>query len=153
MIDFLSNSWPFILALFILVLILAIVRAVRKFLREGGGAFRLDAIKQNSEPNKEALKAKSQALLADADMICTVQGSLVVPSKEDFALFRRAVSQKYKVAMFLIADSDKVVYFFCKTEAGIKRRIENLLNNDRRRNAKWPYADTATGEKLKFPKK
>jgi len=152
MIEFLSNSWPVILAIFIVVVILAIIRAVRKFMREGGGAFRLETIKKSSEPNNEVLKAKSEALLADADMICTVQGSLVVPNKEDLALFKRAVGQKYKVIMFLIPKTDKVVYFFCKTEAGIKRRIENLLTNDRRKNSKWPYADTLTGEKLKYPK-
>ena len=76
---------------------------------------------------------------------------LVVPNKEDFALFRRAVGQKYKVIMFLIPNTDKVVYFFCKTEAGIKRRIENLLTNDRRKTVNG-LMQIRRLRKLKYPK-
>lgn len=152
MISFLSQYWPYLVAFLVLVVILALIRGVRKFLREGGGAFRLSEVKKYSEPNKEVLKEKSKALLQDADIVCEVKNEQIVPGKEALLLFRQAVSKRFKVAMFLIPDSNQVVYFFCKTEAGIKRRIENLMPNHKRKSNKWPYMDTETGKKLKFPK-
>ena len=87
-------------------------------------------------------------------MICeTKEGSnLVMPKKEDMMFFRRAVKQKYKLAMFLVPGTNKVVYFFCKTEQGLRRRIENLVINQKFREGKPPYMDVATGEKLKYPR-
>lgn len=149
---FFSEAWPFIVALLVIVIIVAAVRAVRKIIKEGGGAFRLETIRKSTEQNVEGIKAKSKGLLKDADMICDVVGERVIPNRENIGLFRAAVKSKYKVAMFLIADENKVVYFFCKTEAGLRRRLENLLPNDRRKNAHWPYADATTGEKLRFPR-
>lgn len=154
MLDFLANYWPYIVAVVIIVLAIFAFRGLRKALKEGGGAFSLETIKKATEPNFAALKQKSRALLADADMICeTKEGSnLVIPKKEDMKFFRRAVSQKYKLAMFLVPGTNKVVYFFCKTEAGLRRRIENLVINQKFRDDKKPYVDIATGEKLKFPR-
>lgn len=154
MLDFLANYWPWLIAVVVVVLAIFAVRGVRKAIKEGGGAFSLETIRKNSEPNFAALKQKSKALLADADMICeTKEGSsLVLPNKEDMKLFRKAVSKKYKLAMFLIPGTNKVVYFFCKTEAGLRRRIENLVINQKFREGKPPYMDVATGEKLKYPR-
>lgn len=154
MLDFLANYWPYLIALVVLVLVIFAVRGVRKALKEGGGAFNLETIKKNTQPNFAALKQKSQALLADADMICeTKEGSnLVIPKKEDLKFFRRAVSQKYKLAMFLVPGTNKVAYFFCKTEQGLRRRIENLVINQKFREGKKPYVDIPTGEKLRFPR-
>lgn len=154
MLDFLANNWPYILAVVLVVLAVFAFRGLRKALKEGGGAFSLATIRKNSEPNFAALKQKSKALLADADMICETRenSNFVVPSKEDMKFFRRAVSQKYKLAMFLVPGTNKVVYFFCKTEAGLRRRIENLVINQKFREGKPPYMDVATGEKLKYPK-
>lgn len=154
MLDFLANNWPYLVAIVLVVVIIFAVRGVRKALKEGGGAFNLETIKKNTEPNFAALKQKSQALLADADMICEVKegSNFVIPKKEDLKFFRRAVSQKYKLAMFLVPGTNKVAYFFCKTDAGVKRRIENLVINQKFREGKPPYMDAATGEKLKFPK-
>lgn len=154
MLDFLAEYWPWLIAVVIVVLLVFAIRGLRKAMKEGGGAFSLDTIRKNSEPNFAALKQKSKALLADADMICeTKEGSnLVIPNKENLKFFRRAVSQKYKLAMFLIPGTNKVVYFFCKTEAGLRRRIENLVINQKFREGKPPYIDLATGEKLRYPK-
>jgi hypothetical protein len=149
---FFSEAWPFLLALLIIVIIIAAIVAVRKVIKEGGGAFHLGTIRKSTEPNREGIKVKSLALLKDADMICDVVGERVIPKKGDIGLFRAAVKSKYKVAMFLIEEDQKVVYFFCKTEAGLRRRVENLLPNDRRKNSHWPYADVSTGEKLRFPR-
>ena len=154
MLDFLANYWPYLVALFLIVMGVFAFRGVRKALKEGGGAFSLETIKKNTEPNFAALKQKSRALLADADMICEVkEGShLVVPKKEDLKFFRRAVSQKYKLAMFLVPGTNKVAYFFCKTEQGLRRRIDNLVINQKFHEGNKPYNDVATGEKLKFPR-
>lgn len=154
MLDFLANNWPYLVAIVLVVVIIFAVRGVRKALREGGGAFSLETIKKTTEPNFAALKQKSQALLADADMICEVKegSNYVIPKKEDLKLFRTAIKQKYKLAMFLVPGTNKVVYFFCKTDAGVKRRIENLVINQKFRDGKKPYVDIATGEKLKFPR-
>ncbi|MDR1759357.1 MAG: hypothetical protein LBR60_02380 [Fibrobacter sp.] len=152
MLAFLSEYWVYLVVLVVVVILAAVVRGVIKFLRDGGGAFRLSDIQKNSEPNKAALKEKSKALLQDADMICEVQGDRVAPSKEDLMLFRRAVGARYKVAMFLIPESTQVVYFFCKTEAGLKRRFENLMPNVKSKSNRFPYLDPETGKKLKFPK-
>ncbi|MCF0221585.1 MAG: hypothetical protein HUK19_04755 [Fibrobacter sp.] len=154
MLDFLANNWPYLLAIVLVVVVIFVIRGVRKALKEGGGAFNLETIKKNTEPNFAALKQKSQALLADADMICEVKegSNFVVPKKEDIKFFRRAVSQKYKLAMFLVPGTNKVAYFFCKTDAGVKRRIENLVINQKFREGKKPYIDVATGEKLKYPR-
>ncbi|MCK9183428.1 MAG: hypothetical protein M0P13_11220 [Fibrobacteraceae bacterium] len=150
--SFFAENWIFIVILLVLVVIIAIIHAVRKVLREGGGAFRLDTIKKNSDPNKEYIKIKAQAMLKDADMICEVSGNHVIPKREDLAIFRAAVKSRFKVAMFLIESENKVAYFFCKTEQGLHRRIDNLLPDNRSKNSHWPYADQATGEKLRFPR-
>ncbi|MCQ2104916.1 MAG: DUF1248 domain-containing protein [Fibrobacter sp.] len=154
MLDFLANYWPYLILLVVIVLVIFAIRGVRKALKEGGGAFSVETIKKNTEPNFAALKQKSEALLADADMICEIKdgSSYVIPKKEDLKLFRNAVKQKYKLAMFLVPGTNKVVYFFCKTDAGVKRRIENLVINQKFREGKKPYVDVATGEKLKFPR-
>ena len=154
MLDFLANYWPWLIAVTVVVLAVFAFRGLRKALKEGGGAFNLETIKRNTDPNFAALKQKSKALLADADMICeTNEGSnLVMPKKEDMMFFRRAVKQKYKLAMFLVPGTNKVVYFFCKTEQGLRRRIENLVINQKFREGKPPYMDVATGEKLKYPR-
>ena len=79
MLDFLASYWPFLVALFVIVMGVFAFRGVRKALKEGGGAFSLETIKKNTEPNFAALKQKSHALLADADMICEVkEGSHLV---------------------------------------------------------------------------
>lgn len=154
MLDFLASYWPYIVALFVIVLLVFAIRGVRKALKEGGGAFNLETIKKNTDPNFAALKQKSHALLADADMLCDVKpgSSLVIPKKEDLKFFKRAVSQKYKLAMFLVPGTAKVAYFFCKTEQGLRRRIDNLIINQKFREGKKPYNDIATGEKLRFPR-
>lgn len=154
MLDYLSEYWPFLVAIVVIIVAFFAFRGVRRFLKEGRGAFSLEVIQKNTEPNFAALKQKSKALLADADMICEVkEGSkLVLPKKEDMAFFKRAVSQKYKLAMFLVPGTNKVVYFFCKTEAGVRRRIENLVINQKFREGKKPYIDVATGDKLKYPR-
>ena len=151
MLDFLANYWPYLILLIVVVLLIFAIRGIRKFLKEGGGAFSLETIKKNTQPNFAALQQKSKALLADADIICTVKegSNYVVPDKQDLKRFRRAVSQKYKVAMFLVPGTNKVVYFFCKTDQGVKRRIENLVINQKFREGKKPYMDVATGDKLK----
>ena len=83
MLDFLANYWPFIVAFVLIFLGVFAFRGVRKALKEGGGAFSLETIKKNTEPNFAALKQKSRALLADADMICEVkEGSHLVPRKK-----------------------------------------------------------------------
>ncbi|MCQ2062739.1 MAG: hypothetical protein MJY99_05325 [Fibrobacter sp.] len=154
MLDFLANYWPWLIAVVVVVALAFGIRGLRKALKEGGGAFNLATIRKNTEPNFAALKQKSKALLADADMICETKenSNLVLPNKEDMKFFRRAVSQKYKLAMFLVPGTNKVVYFFCKTEAGLRRRIENLVINQKFREGKPPYMDVATGEKLKYPR-
>lgn len=154
MLDFLANYWPYLIAFIVIALVVFAIRGVRKALKEGGGAFSLETIKKATEPNFAALKQKSRALLADADMICEVkEGSpYVIPQKQDLKFFRRAVSQKYKLAMFLVPGTNKVAYFFCKTEAGLRRRIDNLVINQKFQEGKKPYNDVATGEKLRYPK-
>ncbi|MCQ2101740.1 MAG: DUF1248 domain-containing protein [Fibrobacter sp.] len=154
MLDFLANYWPFILLTVVIILGFFAFRGVRKALKEGGGAFSLETIKKATEPNFAALKQKSQALLVDADMICEVKegSTYVIPKKEDLKLFRNAVKQKYKLAMFLVPGTNKVAYFFCKTEQGLRRRIDNLVINQKFQAGKKPYNDLATGEKLRFPR-
>ncbi len=154
MLDFLANYWPYLIALVVIVLGVFAFRGARKALKEGGGAFSVETIRKNSEPNFAALKQKSQALLADADMICDIKegSTYVIPKKEDLKFFRTAVSKKYKLAMFLVPGTNKVAYFFCKTDAGVKRRIENLVINQKFREGKPPYNDLETGKKLKFPR-
>lgn len=150
--DFLSNYWWIILILVFLVVVLAVVRAVRRVMKEGGGAFNLETIKKNSAPNWEVIRLKGRAMLKDADVVCTVNGSRVVPKREDLSLFRIAFKSKFKAAVFYIEKEGKVAYFFCKTEAGLKRRIENLMFDKQDKNSHWPYTDTATGERLRFPR-
>ena len=70
MLDFLANYWPWLIAVTVVVLAVFAFRGLRKALKEGGGAFNLETIKRNTDPNFAALKQKSKALLADADMIC-----------------------------------------------------------------------------------
>lgn len=154
MLDFLASYWWVILIVVVVVLLIFVIRGVRKALKEGGGAFNLETIQKNTAPNFAALKQKSQALLFDADMICDIQEgrNFVLPKKEDMKFFRRAVSQKYKLAMFQVPGTKKVAYFFCKTEQGLRRRIDNLVINQKFREGKKPYVDVATGEKLKFPR-
>lgn len=154
MLDFLSNYWWVILIVVVVVLAIFVIRGVRKALKEGGGAFSLETIKKNTEPNFAALKQKSKALLMDADMICEIQEgrTFVLPNKEDMKLFRNAVKAKYKLAMFLVPGTNKVAYFFCKTEQGLRRRIDNLVINQKLHEGKKPYVDIATGEKLRYPK-
>ncbi len=153
MLDFLASYWWVILIVVVVVLLVFVIRGVRKALKEGGGAFNLETIQKNTEPNFAALKQKSQALLADADMICDIQDgrSFVLPKKEDMKFFRRAVSQKYKLAMFQVPGTKHVAYFFCKTEQGLRRRIDNLVINQKYREGK-PYVDMETGKKLKYPR-
>ena len=50
------------------------------------------------------------------------------------------------------SQENKVVYFFCKTEAGLQRRLQNLLFDRQMKNSHWPYADKATAEHLRYPK-
>ena len=154
MLDFLANYWPYLIALVVIVLAIFAFRGVRKALKEGGGAFSLETIKKNTEPNFAALKQKSKALLADADMICeTKEGSnLVIPKKEDMMFFRRAVKQKYTTLFVPGTRNMASLYFFCKTEQGLRRRIENLVINQKFREGKPPYMDAATGDKLKYPR-
>jgi hypothetical protein len=149
---FFSTYWPVILVLVIAAVLFAVIHAVRRVLKEGGGAFNLATIRKSSEPNKEGIKEKSQAILKDADMICDVKNERVIPHKEDLLVFRAAIKSRYKVAMFLVEKENKVAYFFCKSEAGLRRRVENLLPNSRHGNSHWPYADKETGEKLRFPR-
>ena len=79
MLDFLANYWPWLIAVTVVVLAVFAFRGLRKALKEGGGAFNLETIKRNTDPNFAALKQKSKALLADADMICeTKEGSNLV---------------------------------------------------------------------------
>ena len=87
-------------------------------------------------------------------MICEIKpgSDQVIPKKEDIKFFRRAVSQKFKLAVFQVPGTNKVVFFFCKTEAGIRRRLQNLVINQKFREGKHPYIDEATGEKLRYPK-
>ncbi len=157
--DFFANYWPLIVVLVIIVVIVAAVRAVRRVLKEGGGAFRVATARQSTEPNKLWVKQVSKALIADADMICNTKGELIAPTKEDIKLIRVVVKNKFKVGMFLLpAERDaagneqapKVAYFFCKTEAGLQRRLKNLLPNEKRKSHTWPYADVETGKKLKY---
>ena len=54
--------------------------------------------------------------------------------------------------MFLVPGTSKVAYFFCKTEQGLRRRIDNLVINQKFREGKKPYNDVSTGEKLRYPR-
>lgn len=150
--DFLSNYWWVILILVFLVVVLAVIRAVRRVMKEGGGAFNLETIKKNSAPNWEVIRHKGRAMLKDADVVCAVNGSRVVPNRADLSLFRIAFKNKFKAAVFYIEKEAKVAYFFCKTEAGLKRRIENLMLDKQDKNSHWPYIDKATGDHLRFPR-
>lgn len=149
---FLSEYWVVILVLVILVVVLAAIRAVRKVMKEGGGAFNMETIRKNSEPNREVIRYKGKAMLRDADVVCEVKGNRVVPKREDLSLFRAAFKSKFKAAVFLVEKENKVAYFFCKTEAGLQRRITNLMLDKQEKNSHWPYTDKATGEHLRFPR-
>ena len=153
MLDFFANYWPYILILVVVVVLFFAIRGALKGLK-ARSPFNMENIRKSTEPNFLALQQKSKALLADADMICETKPNshLVLPKKEDMLFFRRAVKQKYKLAMFLVPGTNKVVYFFCKTEQGLRRRIENLVINQKFREGKPPYMDVATGEKLKYPR-
>lgn len=157
--NFFASYWPLILVLLVIVVVVAVVRGVRKVLKEGGGAFQVDTARKSTEPNKLWVKQVSKALVADADMICKTKGELISPTKEDIKLLRVVVKNKFKVGMFLlpaeknaegVEEAPRVVYFFCKTEAGLQRRLKNLLPNDKRKSHTWPYADIETGKKLKY---
>ncbi len=150
--NFFSEYWVVILILVILVVILAAIRAVRKVMKEGGGAFNLETIRKNSEPNREVIRYKGKAMLKDADVVCEVKGNRVVPRREELTLFRAAFKSKFKAAVFFIEKENKVAYFFCKTEAGLQRRITNLMLDKQEKNSHWPYTDKATGEHLRFPR-
>ncbi len=149
---FFSEYWVVILVLVILVVVLAVIRAVRKVMKEGGGAFNMETIRKNSEPNREVIRYKGKAMLRDADVVCEVKGNRVVPKREDLSLFRAAFKSKFKAAVFLVEKENKVAYFFCKTEAGLQRRITNLMLDKQEKNSHWPYTDKATGEHLRFPR-
>lgn len=150
--DFFANYWWVILILVVIVIIAAVIRGIRKALKEGGGAFNLETIRKNTEPNREYVKQKAAAMLKDADMVCEVTGGRVIPKREDLPVFRAAIKSRYKVAMFLVEKENKVAYFFCKTEKGLERRIKNLMIDRQQKNSHWPYEDRETGERLKFPK-
>ncbi len=150
--DFFANYWWVILILVIVVVITAVVRGIRKALKEGGGAFNLETIRKNTAPNREFVKLKAAAMLKDADMVCDVTGNRVLPKREDLPVFRAAIKSRYKVAMFLVEKENKVAYFFCKTEKGLERRLGNLMFDRQQKNGHWPYTDRKTGEQLKFPK-
>ena len=148
--NFFSTYWPLILILVLVVIVIAAIRAVRRILKEGGGAFQVSTAKKSSEPNKLWIKQVSKALVADCDMICETKGELIKPTKQDIVLLRKVIKSKYQVAMYLLPEGDKVVYFFCKSQAGLERRLKNLLPNDQRKSHRWPYADVETGKKLKY---
>lgn len=152
MLDFLANYWVYLVILVVLVVLFFAARGALKGLK-ARSPFNLENIRKSTEPNFLALQQKSKALLADADMICEIKpgSSQVIPKKEDLKFFRRAVSQKFKLAVFQVPGTNKVVFFFCKTEAGLRRRIENLVINQKYREGR-PYLDVATGEKLRYPK-
>lgn len=153
MLDFLANYWVYLVILVVLVILFFAARGALKGLK-ARSPFNLENIRKSTEPNFLALQQKSKALLADADMTCEIKpgSSQVIPKKEDLKFFRRAVSQKFKLAVFQVPGTNKVVFFFCKTEAGLRRRIENLVINQKFREGKPPYLDVATGEKLRYPK-
>ena len=148
--NFFFSYCPVLVIILFVVILLAIFRAVRRFLKEGGGAFRVETARKCSEPNKLFLTQCSKALLADADMVCKYKGEFISPTKEDIKVLRSAVKKKYQCMPFLIPNTDQVAYFFCKSEAGFKRRMSNLLPNDKRKSHKWPYNDVETGKKLKY---
>lgn len=152
--NFLSENWPYLLIVLLVIVIIFAIRGVRRFMREGGGAFNIETIRKNSEPNFAALKQRSKALLADAEIVYEMKEGqkYVLFPKDDMKFFRRAVSQKYKIAMFMIPGTNKIVYFFCKTDSGMRRRIENLVPNNKFREGKKPYMDIATGDKLRYPR-
>ena len=125
--EFFANYWWLILIIFVVVAIVAVIRAVRRVIKEGGGAFDLNTIKKNTAPNLEFVRQKGQAMMKDADVICEIKNGRVIPKKQDIMTFRTAYKAKYKAASFYIAKEDKVVYFFCKSEAGLQRRLQNLL--------------------------
>lgn len=150
--DFFANYWWILLILLLVILLFAVIRGVRKALKEGGGAFNLETIRKNTAPNREYVKQKAQAMLKDADMVCEVSGTRVIPKREDIPIFRAAIKSRYKVAMFLVEKENKVAYFFCRTEQGLQRRIGNLMLDKQKKNTHWPYSDRATGERLRFPK-
>lgn len=113
--NFFSEYWVVILILVILVVVLAAIRAVRKVMKEGGGAFNMETIRKNSEPNREVIRYKGKATIRDADVVCEVKGNRVVPKREDLSLFRAAFKSKFKAAVFLVEKENKIAYFFCKT--------------------------------------
>ncbi|SHK26182.1 hypothetical protein [Fibrobacter sp. UWB12] len=153
MLDFLANYWPYLVILVVVILLFFVLRGFLKGLK-ARSPFNMENIRKSTEPNFLALQQKSKALLADADMICEIKpgSDQVIPKKEDVKFFRRAVSQKFKLAVFQVPGTNKVVFFFCKTEAGIKRRLQNLVINQKFREGKHPYVDEATGEKLRYPR-
>ena len=150
--EFFANYWWLILIIFVVVAIVAVIRAVRRVIKEGGGAFDLNTIKKNTAPNLEFVRQKGQAMMKDADVICEIKNGRVIPKKQDIMTFRTAYKAKYKAASFYIAKEDKVVYFFCKSEAGLQRRLQNLLFDRQAKNSHWPYADKATADHLRFPR-
>lgn len=153
MLDFLANYWPYLVVLVVVILLFFVLRGVFKGLK-ARSPFNMENIRKSTEPNFLALQQKSKALLADADMICEIKpgSDQVIPKKEDVKFFRRAVSQKFKLAVFQVPGTNKVVFFFCKTEAGIRRRLQNLVINQKYREGKPPYIDNETGEKLRYPR-
>ena len=93
-----------------------------------------------------------KAMLADADVVCEIKNGRVIPKRENIMTFRNVYKMKYKAASFYIAKENKVVYFFCKTEAGLQRRLTNLMLDKDKKNAHWPYKDKATAEHLRYPR-
>ena len=153
MLDFLANNWPYLIILVVVILLFFVLRGFLKGLK-ARSPFSMENIRKSTEPNFLALQQKSKALLADADMICEIKpcSDQVSPKKVDVKFFRRAVSQKFKLAVFQVPGTNKVVFFFCKTEAGIRRRLQNLVINQKFREGKPPYIDNETGEKLRYPR-
>ena len=150
--DFFANYWWVLLILVVLVVIFAAIRAVRRVIKEGGGAFDLETIKKNTDPNLEFVLHAGKAMLADADVVCEIKNGRVIPKRENIMTFRNVYKMKYKAASFYIAKENKVVYFFCKTEAGLQRRLTNLMLDKDKKNAHWPYKDKATAEHLRYPR-
>lgn len=156
MLDFFSAYWPLILILFVLVIIVFAIRGVRRALKEGGGAFKVENAKKASDANLLWLKQAYKAIALDADLICKTKGDYIVPTKQDIRLLKKVVAKKMKIAMYLLpeaqnfAHSGEVVYFFCKSERALERRLKNLLPNREVKSKRWPYADPDTGYKLKY---
>ena len=103
MLDFFANYWPYILILVVGILLFFAIRGALKGLK-ARSPFNMENIRKSTEPNFLALQQKSKALLADADMVCEIKpgSDQVIPKKEDIKFFRRAVSQKFKLAVFQV---------------------------------------------------